>query len=296
MSAARRHPGIIVNGVPRTRTYHYYWCRSCQRSIRTRTANPAEVLCPRCLGQIRHELDVSRAGNVLESRLEPSPGARVLDALAQMLDPPNIPNDNNQTGNRQGLVLLQFIGPDQPSEPPMPGMYLENGNNNLDQGMTNFIPELNQSDRPGPPPAPDSTIDALPLVELNSEHLKADSFCPVCKDEFQAGEQVRELPCKHFYHSDCIIPWLRMHNTCPVCRHEIQGLSNSDHIFWDEGFFFGGEGNGNREFETWRWTDLFAVRPFSLVMNWAQLCLDFIDDRFNDSRGGRPWWRSWSIP
>ncbi|KAL0335200.1 UNVERIFIED_CONTAM: putative E3 ubiquitin-protein ligase RHC1A [Sesamum radiatum] len=292
MSTARRS-GIIVNGVPRTRTYHYYWCRRCQRSIRTTTTNPAEVLCPRCLGQIRHELDVSRAGPLLESRLEPSPGARVLDALAQMLDPPTRQQPNydqnyeNQNGNHRAWILLQFIGPDQPSE-PIPPLESMQQNYSPDQGMTEFIQELTQNDRPGPPPAPESTIEGLPVVELSSEYLKHDSCCPVCKDEFEVGARARELPCKHLYHSECIIPWLHIHNTCPVCRHEVRGSSEDNNFHHNnfQGYYRAQEGNTDPE--NWSWMDLFSLRPFSLVASWAQLCLDFLDDAVNNvSRGGK---------
>lgn len=45
--------------------------------------------------------------------------------------------------------------------------------------------------------------------------------CAVCKDEVSVGEKVTRLPCCHLYHRECILPWLEIRNTCPVCRYEL---------------------------------------------------------------------------
>jgi len=42
--------------------------------------------------------------------------------------------------------------------------------------------------------------------------------CSVCQDDFAEGDDWIQMPCKHFFHADCLTPWLKEHNTCPTCR------------------------------------------------------------------------------
>ncbi|KAK6156951.1 hypothetical protein DH2020_011199 [Rehmannia glutinosa] len=179
MSTIRR-PGITVNGVHRTRTYHYYWCRHCQRSIRTTTTDPTKSCVP---------VASDKSGtNSTFPGLDPSWNPAWNHLQARVPEPPGLDPAPVHRPGRQSACF-----------PP--------GNNlSPDNRLEQFVQELTQNDRPGPPAAPESAIRALPVVELTTEHLKNDSCCPVCKDEFAVGVQVKELPCRHFYHSECIIP------------------------------------------------------------------------------------------
>ncbi|KAJ1432107.1 Zinc finger, RING-type [Sesbania bispinosa] len=88
-------------------------------------------------------------------------------------------------------------------------------------GLEELIEQLTMNDRRGPPPAARSSIDAMPTVRITQAHLRSDSHCPVCKEQFELGSEARAMPCNHIYHSDCIVPWLVQHNSCPVCRVEL---------------------------------------------------------------------------
>jgi len=50
------------------------------------------------------------------------------------------------------------------------------------------------------------------------EFTRQDDECTICMDDFVMSYVVRTLPCKHYFHSDCIDPWLRRNASCPTCR------------------------------------------------------------------------------
>lgn len=41
--------------------------------------------------------------------------------------------------------------------------------------------------------------------------------CSICISSFSNREMVRELPCKHMYHIECITPWMNENWRCPLC-------------------------------------------------------------------------------
>ncbi|KAF2610350.1 hypothetical protein F2Q70_00008699 [Brassica cretica] len=115
-----------------------------------------------------------------------------------------------------------------------PGIGITRGNHTGDYffgpGLEELFEQLSAgtTTRSGPPPAPRSSIDALPTIKIAQRHLRSsDSNCAVCKDEFELGAEAKQMPCNHIYHSDCIVPWLVQHNSCPVCRQELPSATSS---------------------------------------------------------------------
>lgn len=53
----------------------------------------------------------------------------------------------------------------------------------------------------------------------------AQTDCAICLGEFEDGDQMRELPCKHSFHADCVASWLNVSHTCPFCRQPITAVA-----------------------------------------------------------------------
>mmetsp|Transcript_10131 Transcript_10131/g.25939 ORF Transcript_10131/g.25939 Transcript_10131/m.25939 type:complete len:168 (+) Transcript_10131:229-732(+) len=77
----------------------------------------------------------------------------------------------------------------------------------------------------GPPPASQKAVASLPVEEVTAEQLEelggAGVECPVCRESISVGDKLQRLPCKHAFHPPCLAPWLKEHNSCPMCRHEL---------------------------------------------------------------------------
>lgn len=78
------------------------------------------------------------------------------------------------------------------------------------------------------PPATQNAIDRLERKKADAKMLDADGKgeakgeCTICISDVSVGDEVVCLPCKHWFHEDCVIMWLKEHNTCPVCRMAIE--------------------------------------------------------------------------
>ncbi|RVW32956.1 E3 ubiquitin-protein ligase RNF126 [Vitis vinifera] len=50
-----------------------------------------------------------------------------------------------------------------------------------------------------------------------NEQNEGRERCPICLEDFEI-EEVLVTPCNHIFHEECIIPWVKSHDQCPVCR------------------------------------------------------------------------------
>lgn len=85
-------------------------------------------------------------------------------------------------------------------------------------GLDMLLQHLAENDpnRYGTPPAQKEAVESMPTVTIK-ENLQ----CSVCLDDFEIGAEAKEMPCKHKFHSGCILPWLELHSSCPVCRFQL---------------------------------------------------------------------------
>ncbi|RWW01675.1 hypothetical protein BHE74_00053742 [Ensete ventricosum] len=199
-----------------------HWCYICRQAV---VPLGRDMICPNCdrgFVQDLNELDGSMnpfnyfGVNYRDNRNDQF---GILDALSalirQQMEGRSYEFDLHGRPKNRGIEIIFNAGAGV-------GMGRANiGNYVRGSGFNDLIEQLTRNDGHGPPPASQSAIDAMPTVKINQRHQRGDSHCPVCKEKFELGTEALEMPCNHLYHSDCIIPWLVRHNSCPVCRHRL---------------------------------------------------------------------------
>ncbi|CAN6210412.1 unnamed protein product [Urochloa humidicola] len=54
-----------------------------------------------------------------------------------------------------------------------------------------------------------------------------DAVCCICLTKYGDDDELRELPCTHFFHVHCVDKWLKINAVCPLCKTEIGGVVRS---------------------------------------------------------------------
>lgn len=235
-----------------------YWCYRCSRFINVPThLLDSSLCCPDCDGGFVEE--IGSPTQIPESTLSDSHRRRFPAAALYMVgneqqspvpspSPPVVrrtrsPGDRSpfnpvivlrghtsngntptvESGNGRGFEMYYDDGAGSGLRP----LPLRMSEFLLGSGFDRLLDQLTQIEANGlgridqNPPASKAAIEALPTIEIQEIHTFTESHCAVCKDPFELQTEAKEMPCKHLYHSDCILPWLSLRNSCPVCRHEL---------------------------------------------------------------------------
>ncbi|PIN04839.1 Anaphase-promoting complex (APC), subunit 11 [Handroanthus impetiginosus] len=105
--------------------------------------------------------------------------------------------------------------------------------------IESLIPEITSKE--DPLPASKASIESLPRVRIS----EPDWECAICLAEYEVNDgevEVKEMPCRHKFHSDCIDKWLGIRGSCPVCRFSMPVEEKKDvgggwriHVFFARG-------------------------------------------------------------
>ncbi|KAL6495648.1 hypothetical protein OROGR_030211 [Orobanche gracilis] len=171
---------------PRLFYHPAYWCHSCDMSIGLPPSpTPNALLCPHCHRDALEQME-------MEEYISPPSPATPRDPFSSTAAAFTFaPSDDN--------FLL--------SSP-----YLHR--------LIHHLTTASDESDPRSDPAPKSSIESLQEVTITPES-DPTMLCPVCTDPFIVDSIVKMMPCRHAYHSDCIVPWLEINNSCPVCRFKL---------------------------------------------------------------------------
>ncbi|CAF1934975.1 BnaC05g39950D [Brassica napus] len=149
--------------------------------------------------------------------------AAILDLLQGIRAGLSVESENNDDNNQDNelVVLINSFNQririqDSVDASSVPSGSL--GDYFIGPGFEMLLQRLAENDpnnRYGTPPATKEAVESLETVMVEEGLVQ----CTVCLDDFEIGVEAKEMPCKHKFHSECLLPWLELHSSCPVCRY-----------------------------------------------------------------------------
>ncbi len=218
------------NSVYLKRKSKRYWCYNCLREFNKIIIDSQILECTFCHSTICEELlPENNSNNNTQIPQNPTKTSQ------------NAPSNNADLENANSLTPLEYVPYNTQSQDNQEEVifrinrnnsylgqiieeliYLEYENEEIED-ILNYLMNYSQV-RNTNHPVSKQAFDTLPSYEIDSEKIKSfgvENTCPVCKEEFEIKQDAVTLPCKHYFHKDCIIPWFNEHNSCPICRFEL---------------------------------------------------------------------------
>jgi len=67
----------------------------------------------------------------------------------------------------------------------------------------------------------------LEMDEYQYKHIqkydsRKETECAICLEEFKGVDIIKAFStCQHIFHKKCLLNWLKTHNKCPLCNHDL---------------------------------------------------------------------------
>ena len=169
------------------------------------------VLCPRCNG-----LAERRAAQISGSpQLFVTPSGLVIteDTLRQLLLAQLSPAPGEQPEQVHSAIDAMLRGLRQARD--------GEGDSALFEAISRSLSEAQSQQAP---PASTKAIETLQRRKwkVGSQGENGSDECAICLNSCEDGDEMCVLPCKHELHTDCLLPWLKQTNSCPLCRHQLE--------------------------------------------------------------------------
>ncbi|TYI94681.1 hypothetical protein E1A91_D02G222200v1 [Gossypium mustelinum] len=73
------------------------------------------------------------------------------------------------------------------------------------------------------------SLASLPSIKYKagSSQTGSNDSCVICRVDYDDGDSLTVLSCKHSYHPECINNWLKINKVCPVCSVEVSTSGQS---------------------------------------------------------------------
>jgi len=175
-----------------------YYCHGCSHASQNPIVTDGEMNCPHCYSPFLEEMHVRNSASVqtqYASQLSEHQSRRLASAsiMLRLLE----------YQLREEMMNLRRLGL------PLDGLLQDNDD---DIGGS-----TSSSSGPLTPVMKSKMRRRVVDIDL----LCAQPSCPICSNEFALDASETQLPCSHLFHESCLLPWLEMKRTCPICRFEI---------------------------------------------------------------------------
>ena len=190
-----------------------YTCHACSMNFSIdpngeRAMRQGGVACPRCNGPAeRRAVQVTGAPQLF---VTPSGLVMTEDTLRQLLMAQLSP----APGARPEQMHFAI-------EAMVRGLRQVHDGEGMDSALLEAINRsISESQSQQAPPAAAKLVENLPHRTWKAgEH--PDDECSICLASYEDGDDLAVLPCSHLMHAECLMPWLKQTNSCPLCRHQL---------------------------------------------------------------------------